>query len=181
MRVIGMLLGIPEEDQQAVRDRVDDNLRTEAGQPMKVSESFASGEHFAEYIDWRAEHPSDDIMTDLLQAEFEDETGTIRRLRRDELLTYLTVVAGAGNETTTRLIGWTGKVLAEHPDQRRELVEDPLAHPERHRGAPPLRAAGAPRRALRRPRRRAPRADRARGQRHAVPRRRGEPRRPSVP
>ena len=24
----------------------------------------------------------------------------------------------------TRLIGWTGKVLAEHPDQRRELVED---------------------------------------------------------
>ena len=34
------------------------------------------------------------------------------------------VVAGAGNETTTRLIGWTGKVLAEHPDQRRELVDD---------------------------------------------------------
>ena len=36
----------------------------------------------------------------------------------------MNVVAGAGNETTTRLIGWTGKVLSEHPDQRRELVED---------------------------------------------------------
>ena len=36
----------------------------------------------------------------------------------------MTVIAGAGNETTTRLIGWTGKVLADHPDQRRELVED---------------------------------------------------------
>jgi cytochrome P450 len=35
------------------------------------------------------------------------------------------VIAGAGNETTTRLIGWAGKVLADHPDQRRELVEDP--------------------------------------------------------
>ena len=34
MRVIGMLLGIPEEDQEAVRDQVDANLRTEAGQPM---------------------------------------------------------------------------------------------------------------------------------------------------
>ena len=34
------------------------------------------------------------------------------------------MVAGAGNETTNRLIGWTGKVLADHPDQRRELVED---------------------------------------------------------
>ena len=39
MRVIGMLLGIPEQDQEAVRDRVDANLRTEAGKPMKVSET----------------------------------------------------------------------------------------------------------------------------------------------
>ena len=40
------------------------------------------------------------------------------------MLTYVNVIAGAGNETTTRLIGWTGKVLAEHPDQRRAIVED---------------------------------------------------------
>jgi cytochrome P450 len=33
--------------------------------------------------------------------------------------------ARAGNKTTTRLIGWAGKVLAEHPDQRRALVENP--------------------------------------------------------
>jgi len=124
MRVIGMLLGIPEQDQEAVRDSVDRNLRTEAGQPMNVSADFVDGEMFAEYIDWRADHPSDDIMTELLQAEFEDETGAVRRLTREELLTYLTVIAGAGNETTTRLIGWTGKVLADHPGQRRELVDD---------------------------------------------------------
>jgi cytochrome P450 len=124
MRVIGMLLGIPEQDQEAVRDRVDANLRTEAGKPMKVTEDFVGGAMFAEYIDWRADHPSDDIMTELLQAEFEDETGQVRRLTREELLTYITVVAGAGNETTTRLIGWTGKVLSDHPDQRRQLVED---------------------------------------------------------
>jgi cytochrome P450 len=41
----------------------------------------------------------------------------------------MTVVAGAGNETTNRLIGWTGKVLADHPDQRRELAEDPALIP----------------------------------------------------
>ena len=124
MRVIGMLLGIPEEDQEAVRDRTDSNLRTKPGEPMKVSANFVDGEMFADYIDWRAEHPSDDIMTELLNAEFTDETGARRRLSRGELLTYLTVIAGAGNETTTRLIGWTGKVLADHPAQRRELVED---------------------------------------------------------
>ena len=84
---------------------------------------------FEEYIDWRAEHPSDDIMTELLQAEFEDETGTVRRLTRNEVLTYVNVVAGAGNETTTRLIGWAGTVLAAHPGQRRELVADPSLVP----------------------------------------------------
>src|SRR5262249_60495459 len=36
MRVIGMLLGIPEADQVAVRDRSDATLRTRAGQPLKV-------------------------------------------------------------------------------------------------------------------------------------------------
>ena len=124
MRVIGMLLGIPEQDQRAIRDRSDATLRTEAGKPMDQHDAFATGEMFAEYVDWRAEHPSDDIMTELMNAEFEDETGTRRRLTREELLTYLSVVAGAGNETTTRLIGWMGTVLADHPDQRAAVVED---------------------------------------------------------
>jgi cytochrome P450 len=125
MKTISMLLGIPDTDQEAVRDKVDKDLRTEAGKPMQVSqESFIDGSMFEEYVDWRAAHPSDDLMTELLNAEFEDDTGTTRRLTRDELLIIVNVIAGAGNETTTRLIGWMGKVLADHPDQRRELVED---------------------------------------------------------
>jgi cytochrome P450 len=131
MRVIGMLLGIPEEDQEAIRDHSNETMRTEAGKPMAVaSEGFDSGEIFAQYIDWRRDNPSDDIMTELLNVEFEDETGTVRRLTRDELLLYVNVVAGAGNETTTRLIGWAGKVLAEHPDQRRQIAEDKSLVPQ---------------------------------------------------
>ncbi|WP_205874757.1 cytochrome P450 [Mycobacterium camsae] len=130
MRVIGMLLGVPEEDQEAARDFANAQMRTEAGKPMEFSaETMLNGEFFGQYIDWRAQHPSNDIMTELLNAEFEDETGTLRRMRRDELLTYVTVVSGAGNETTTRLIGWAGKVLADHPDQRRALVENPALIP----------------------------------------------------
>jgi len=126
MRVIGMLLGIPESDQVAVRDHVDKSLRTEAGQPMKYRDaSFMSGELFGEYIDWRLEHPSDDLMTELLRTEFEDEHGVRRTLTKQEVLTYTSVVAGAGNETTNRLIGWAGALLAQHPDQRDELVRDP--------------------------------------------------------
>jgi cytochrome P450 len=126
MRTIGMLLGIPEQDQEALRDRIDEGLRLEEGTmpEMNLDRGQDQSEAFAQYIDWRAEHPSDDLMTELLQAEFEDAEGTRRRLTRDELLGYVNLLAAAGNETTTRLIGWTGKVLAEHPDQRRELVED---------------------------------------------------------
>jgi cytochrome P450 len=124
MQVIGMLLGIPEADQESVREYVDNNLRTKEGEPMQVRENFVTGEMFGDYIEWRAAHPSDDIMTELLNVEFTDETGTERKLTRQELLTYLEVVAGAGNETTNRLIGWTAKLLSEHPDQRSRLVED---------------------------------------------------------
>ncbi len=126
MRTIGMLLGIPEEDQEAIRDQIDDGMRLREGAPPdpNTSLSVTDGSSFAEYIDWRAEHPSDDLMTELLTAEFEDHTGVVRTLTREEVLAYVGLLAAAGNETTTRLIGWTGKVLAEHPDQRRMVVED---------------------------------------------------------
>ncbi|WP_371259273.1 cytochrome P450 [Mycobacterium sp. GA-1285] len=124
MRVIGMLLGIPEADQRRVTEHGEATLQSDS------VDLLATGEVFAEFIDYRTDHPSDDIMTDLLNAEFEDETGSRRRLRREELLMYLTVIATAGSETTTRLIGWAGKTLADYPDQRAELVADPSLIPQ---------------------------------------------------
>jgi cytochrome P450 len=79
---------------------------------------------FEDYIEWRSNNPSDDLMTELLQAEYEDTDGTMRRLTREQVLGYVGLIAAAGNETTTRLIGWTGKVLAEHPDQLAEVAAD---------------------------------------------------------
>jgi len=126
MRVIGMLLGIPESDQQAIRDQLDEGLKLDDGNPggPPTVAVDPTGDVFGEYIDWRVDHPSDDLMTELLNAEFDDETGTTRCLTREEVLTYVNLLAGAGNETTTRLIGWTGKLLAEHPDQRRQIAAD---------------------------------------------------------
>lgn len=121
MRVISMLLGIPQSDQATVRDHLLEG-RSAYGSD---DENLLTGDIFAQYVDWRVEHPSDDIMTQLLYSEFEDETGETRRLTRDELLAYINIVAAAGNETTRVLIGWTGKLLADHPDQRRLLIEDP--------------------------------------------------------
>ncbi len=125
MRTIGMLLGIPEADQEAIRDRSNEGLRLTEGAPSAEPRSMVgTGDYFGDYVDWRAKNPGDDIMTELIHAEFEDHTGVRRTLTREEILGYIGLLAGAGNETTTRLIGWTGKTLAEHPDQRRRLVED---------------------------------------------------------
>jgi cytochrome P450 len=131
MRTIGMLLGIPEEDQERIRDRLDHGMQLSEGvmPERNVAYDSLANEDFVEYIAWRADHPSDDVMTELLNAEFEDVTGTLRKLSREEILNYIGLLAGAGNETTTRLIGWTGKLLAEHPDQRQELVDDPSLIP----------------------------------------------------
>jgi cytochrome P450 len=126
MRTIGMLLGIPEQDQEALRDRLDSGMRLKEGAPPDPNDTLVSlaDEAFADYIDWRAEHPSDDLMTELLNAEFEDHTGVRRTLSREEILGYVGLLAGAGNETTTRLIGWMGKLLAENPGERRKVVGD---------------------------------------------------------
>jgi cytochrome P450 len=129
--VIGILLGIPEQDQQAVRARGGARTRRESGKPKNYEgHNVADPTFFGDYIDWRAENPSDDLMTQLIQVEFEDPTtGMLRRLTREEILTFVNMLSNAGNETTNRLIGWAGKLLSDHPDQRRALVGDPSLIP----------------------------------------------------
>ncbi|MDT5223014.1 MAG: hypothetical protein QOG19_421 [Mycobacterium sp.] len=130
MRTIGYLLGIPEEGQQQIRDRNDQSITVGAEQTELSATIFQDSiALFADYIEWRSKHPSDDLMTELLNAEVEEQDGTRRRLERTEVLAYTAMIAGAGNETTARLIGFTGQLLGEHPDQRRELVDDPSLIP----------------------------------------------------
>jgi cytochrome P450 len=126
LRVVGMLFGIPEDYQHRVQEDGDKLVRTERGGQMTDNNdgTLTDGQVFADFIDWRVDHPADDLTTELLDAEFEDETGTTRKLRRDELLVFMNVVAVAGAETTTRMIGWMGKLLSEHPEQRRQVAAD---------------------------------------------------------
>jgi cytochrome P450 len=124
MRVISMLLGIPESDQEAIRDHFEVTMRSEPGTAPDAGDGSLGSEMFADYVDWRYEHPSDDVMTMLMTTEFADEHGETRTLTRAEVLTYVTVLAGAGNETTNRLFGWMGKLLGEHADARREVAAD---------------------------------------------------------
>jgi cytochrome P450 len=125
IRVIGMLLGIPDEDLKEVQKFTDDRLQVEPGQAMPTGREYdLEGTLFARYVDWREKHPSDDLMTELMNTEFVDQAGETRKLTRNEIMIFINILSGAGNETTNRLIGWTAKTLAEHPDQRRQIYED---------------------------------------------------------
>lgn len=125
MRTIGMLVGIPDADQPAVRSYAQRAVRGTPGEPLPVKkDKYFDGDIFSDYVTWREKNPSDDLITELLAVEFDDGSGVSRRMRRDELLIFLAVIAGAGVETTGRLFGWIGKVFADHHDQRQEVAAD---------------------------------------------------------
>jgi cytochrome P450 len=129
--VIGMLLGIPMDQLDEFKDRLEQKAQALVlGKPSPTDAAALSGAQFADYISWREKNPSDDAMTDLLKVEFVDETGTTRKLTKAEIMVFANLLFGAGNDTTNRLIGWTGKLLAEHPDQRRQIVQDRALIPQ---------------------------------------------------
>ena len=132
VQVIGMLVGVPKKDQDDLLAVFQKNLHEGSANPEQqlLQGILDSAAWFNEYLDWREKNPSDDVMTQLMQFEFEDETGTTRTLRRDEIVTYLTLITTAGSDTTATAIGWAGSLLSDHPDQRRELVENPSLIPQ---------------------------------------------------
>jgi cytochrome P450 len=85
MRTIGYLLGIPEGDQEQIRDKTGRALGLKEGTFKTVTADAFENSYqlFTEYIGWRGEHPSDDLMTQLLNAEIEQD-GVLRPLTRTE-------------------------------------------------------------------------------------------------
>jgi cytochrome P450 len=127
VQVIGMLVGVPKQDQADLLAVFQKNLHEGSANPEQqlMEGILESAAWFNEYLDWREKNPSDDVMTQLMKFEFEDETGATRTLRRGEIVTYLTLITSAGSDTTATAIAWAGSLLSDHPDQRHELVLDP--------------------------------------------------------
>ena len=109
---------------------------------------------FAEYIDWRAEHPSDDLMTELLQRRVRgrDRHGPAPHPRGAADLHHRGRRRRQRDDHPPDRLGRQGAGRPPRPAPR--AGRGPLADPERHRGAAPLRAAGAPHGPVRRPGRR---------------------------
>jgi cytochrome P450 len=73
----------------------------------------------------RTADPQDDLLSGLVHAEVEDDDGELRRLTSEEIFAFVGLLAGAGTETVARLLSWAAVTLADNPDQRQLLVDDP--------------------------------------------------------
>ena len=86
----------------------------------------------------REEHPSDDLMTALVQAEIDGE-----RLTHAEISAWFVLLSVAGNDTTRHTTSHAMRALTLNPDQRAYLQEDldarlPIAVEEFVRWATPV-------------------------------------------
>ncbi len=131
--VIASLLGVPIEDQNEVRGLIDQVFHLEPGVGMINDVSFAAMLELHSYLtaqlEERAAHPTDDLFTDLVQAEVVDDDGVSRQLTLEESANFANLLISAGTETVARLLGWAAVVLDANPDQRAELAADPALIP----------------------------------------------------
>jgi cytochrome P450 len=124
MDVISTMLGVPREDQDRVRGWADVLLHREPNRPEIPPEGIEGAKnlsgYFAAKLGERRLKPTDDMISALIEAEIDGE-----RLTDAEIIGFCFLLAIAGNETTTKMIGNAIYWLTKNPDQRRLIVDDP--------------------------------------------------------
>ncbi|HEY3697944.1 MAG TPA: cytochrome P450 [Spongiibacteraceae bacterium] len=124
MDVISQLVSVSSADQDKVRGWADDLISREDSQ-VSLGERNVSGymnlaKYFNEHADKHKNGPfSADLIGAIMQAENEGA------LTREQVIGNLILLAVAGNETTTKLIGNMAYRLWQHKDQRQMLIDNP--------------------------------------------------------
>jgi cytochrome P450 len=121
--VIADLLGIPADDHDEFRavffgkvsGDIEDDSITRAHNPLEYL-----NEKFSAYITERRREPRSDVLTELAQAKYPDSS-------TPEVLDVVRLAAflfAAGQETTTKLLSFALRLLAERPELQARLRED---------------------------------------------------------
>ncbi len=133
MDVISSLLGIPKEDRDEVRGWSNDVLHRDPDSSELPQRAIDGMRDLFEYMDGflasRRRRPQDDMMSHLIQAEVADEDGTLTRLSDLEIKSFINLLATAGNETVTKLLGTAYYWLWRLPEERKRLLADPRRIP----------------------------------------------------
>ena len=134
IEVISTMIGAPPEDRTHIRELTDVSLGRDADSPQvppaAITASAELFQYFSGLIAERRRQPRDDMASLLSRAEIENERGEKERLSDVEIVAFCNLLAGAGNETVTKLLGNAIVLLSRHSDQRRRLVADPGRIPD---------------------------------------------------
>jgi cytochrome P450 len=75
-------------------------------------------------------NPRGDILSNLVNTDFEDHEGKVRKLDDSELISMVQQLMVAGNETTTKLLNETTRLLIENPAEWKRIQDDPDSIPK---------------------------------------------------
>ena len=145
--VIGELVGVPREDRDWLRPLIiemtaalEPNRRLDDAQRAKEARRQARG-YIGELVDRRQAEPGDDLLSALIETTDGDD-----RLTAEEVAATVSLVYGAGFETTASLIGSIVHTLLRWPAQLDHLRSDrslvPAAVEEVLRFEPPVQVDG---------------------------------------
>ncbi len=124
------LLGLPMEELDTFLTMKDGIIRPEhvvgtaqgsakaQAYQQKIADSVY--EYFDNILDEREKEPKDDLLSHFLSAEVEGN-----RLTREDILDICFLFLIAGLDTVTATLDCMFSFLAEHPEHRRQLVENP--------------------------------------------------------
>jgi cytochrome P450 len=133
IEIISTLLGVPEGDRQQIRRWTDAVLYRNPDDPNPTEEGREAfrlrNEFFHALIDDKRRRPQDDMIGTLLEAEVADDAGAMHRLTDHEIVEFATLLASAGSETVTKMIGNAVVLFHRHRTEWRKLVDDPAKIP----------------------------------------------------
>ena len=127
LHTISDMLGVPEDDRERVMEAADTLIAAADPevfgdrQPLEVlgAALWTLTEFATELAKHREQHPGDDLMTALVQAEVDGD-----RLTHAEISAFLVLLSVAGNDTTRHTTSHALRALTLNPDQRARLTED---------------------------------------------------------
>ena len=129
VEIISTILGVPAEDRQQIRHWTDAMLHREEGSAMgnqaAAEAGMAQGMYLFQLSQQKRAEPADDMLTALIQAEVETNDGQTTHLDDVEIAGFGTLLAAAGSETVTKLLGNAVVLFHRYPDQWAKVLDDP--------------------------------------------------------
>lgn len=127
MLTIMEMLGVPPADQPAVATAAeklfsmsdDEYSSLEERAAATINEMMLLVTTGIELAKFRRQHPGDDLMTSIVNAEVDGH-----RLSDEEIGAFLILLSSAGNDTTKQTTTHAMMALASHPEQRAWLMAD---------------------------------------------------------